>query len=67
MNTGQVQLDVALEDTIGQDEIWILDFQPFQHNNESNRPVIQENGGSLVAENTGTCSNVFNTLPFDVS
>ncbi|XP_071785963.1 uncharacterized protein [Asterias amurensis] len=64
---GQVQLDVALEDTIGQDEVWILDFQPFQHNNKSNRPVIQENGGSLVAENTGTCSNVFTTLPFDSS
>ncbi|XP_022094569.1 uncharacterized protein LOC110981363 [Acanthaster planci] len=62
---GQVSLDIVLEDTEGQDEVWILDFQDFDHmQNKSQRPIVKTDGGKLVAEHTGTCSSVFSSVPY---
>ncbi|XP_038070097.1 uncharacterized protein LOC119739291 [Patiria miniata] len=65
IENGQVSLDVLLENTQGQDEVWVLDFQDFHHsNNKSLQPVVRTDGGKLVAEHTGTCSSVFTTVPY---
>ncbi|KAJ8042009.1 hypothetical protein HOLleu_12970 [Holothuria leucospilota] len=52
---GVVNFNVALEDRRGQDEFWLIDFQPFVYNGES---AINLNTAYLSSNATGTCSNV---------
>ncbi|XP_078687993.1 uncharacterized protein LOC144920043 [Branchiostoma floridae x Branchiostoma belcheri] len=54
-------LGVELENTVGEDEVWVLDFQPFE-TNDTGRPVVTNvttGTAMLLAERTGECSSVF--------
>ncbi|XP_066290188.1 uncharacterized protein [Branchiostoma lanceolatum] len=56
-------LGVELDNTIGEDEVWVLDFQPFE-TNDTGRPVttnVTTGTAMLLAERTGECSSVFRT------
>ncbi|XP_070554713.1 uncharacterized protein [Ptychodera flava] len=48
--------DVVAEDTIGEAEFWVVDFQPYKYNEDA-LPVDPDNG-DIIADNTGQCSNV---------
>lgn len=43
----------------GEDELWIIDFQPFEFFGAS---PVNETTGYLSSNNTGTCSNVKDNL-----
>nr|XP_006821829.1 PREDICTED: uncharacterized protein LOC102808840 isoform X2 [Saccoglossus kowalevskii] len=66
IDNGSVILDIAVENTQNQGELWILDFQPYLFDN-SKPPVTSTNGGQLIASHTGNCSNVFQDQPFDAT
>ncbi|XP_070580769.1 uncharacterized protein [Ptychodera flava] len=61
---GTVSLNITLENAHLKDELWILDFQPYNFD-EANPPVVSTNGGQLVSGNTGNCSSVFSDAVFD--
>ncbi|XP_071959573.1 uncharacterized protein [Antedon mediterranea] len=58
---GVVTLDVVVEDVENEDEIWILDWQPYNAlaHDKDNYPIVNRQGGYLLANNTGPCSSVF--------
>ncbi|XP_071959576.1 uncharacterized protein [Antedon mediterranea] len=49
-------LEVVVEDTIDIDELWIVDFQPLDYNDQF--PIVLKNG-SLSSRRTGTCSSIY--------
>ncbi|XP_033108679.1 uncharacterized protein LOC117110177 [Anneissia japonica] len=53
-----VDLSIVTEDTIGVDEIWVVDFEPYDIIPNSN--VIDSNTGDVIPENSGECSNILN-------
>ncbi|XP_033122895.1 uncharacterized protein LOC117121719 [Anneissia japonica] len=55
-------LEVVVEDTIGIDELWVLDFQPLNYHGQL--PIILING-SLRSSRTGTCSSIFRDADWD--
>ncbi|XP_006818313.1 uncharacterized protein LOC102807321 [Saccoglossus kowalevskii] len=49
-------LEVIAEDTIGTSELWVVDFQPYDFD-ENNQPVDPDTG-DITSDNTGECSNI---------
>ncbi|XP_077979651.1 uncharacterized protein LOC144434993 [Glandiceps talaboti] len=64
IDNGSVVLDIVIENTRFEDELWVLDFQPYDFD-PTKPPVLATDGGKLVAANTGNCSNVFSDAVFD--
>ncbi|XP_006821827.1 uncharacterized protein LOC102808728 [Saccoglossus kowalevskii] len=64
IENGSVILGIAIENAQHEDELWILDFQPYYFDT-SKQPVVFTDCGMLVAAHTGNCSNVFQDLPFN--
>ena len=62
---GNAHLYISYEDTFEVDEVWIFDFQPYEFGGVT--PIVTTGMGSLVAGNTGTCSNVFTDTEFNES
>ncbi|CAH1271901.1 Hypp4729 [Branchiostoma lanceolatum] len=58
---GEVDLKLKVEDTPGELEAWILDFQPYMHNDNEQWPVED---GWLWSNQTGECSSVHTSAKF---
>lgn len=63
INEGNVLLDIETGKTIGKEEIWVLDFQPYDV--DGVMAVVTNDGGVLKQGNTGSCSNIFNDVAYD--
>ncbi|XP_072040395.1 uncharacterized protein [Amphiura filiformis] len=55
-------LQIVLEDTIGVDEFWVVDFQPYDK--QPDKLPVNVDTGDIEPENTGSCSNVIINGPF---
>lgn len=58
-------LNVETENVKNEEELWVLDFQ--QYDLDGTMAVTTNDGGTLDADNTGSCSNIFDDVPYSVS
>lgn len=63
--SGVVVLNVETENTVDEEELWVLDFQ--RYDLDGTMAVVADNAGGLKADNTGSCSNIFNDATYSVS
>nr|BAJ41225.1 egg coat matrix protein [Apostichopus japonicus] len=59
---GVVVLNVETENTDGEEELWVLDFQ--RYDLDGTMAVVVDDAGGLKADNTGSCSNIFNDATY---
>ncbi|KAJ8028380.1 hypothetical protein HOLleu_30593 [Holothuria leucospilota] len=57
-----VTFSVVVEDTIGEPEVWIVDFEPY--NLQQNNLAVEYDTGDIIPANTGPCSNIVNQAGF---
>ncbi|XP_071846845.1 uncharacterized protein [Apostichopus japonicus] len=59
----ETKFTVVLEDTVGEKEYWVVDFEPYNMN--TSKLAVEESTGDIIPANTGECSSVIGEGGFD--